>query len=96
MQPEFGTDIHYYLFEPVVDEDSFREKIMGEVSSAISRWMPYLSIQSSEIIIDPQNDARFADTRYGIVITIKLYISGTNIFLPITLGITESGNLDIT
>jgi hypothetical protein len=25
-----------------------------------------------------------------------LYISGTNIFMPVTLGITESGNLDIT
>ena len=96
MQPEFGTDIHYYLFEPISDEDSFRQKIMGEISAAISKWMPYIAIQSSEIITDPQNDARFADTRYGLVITIKIYITGTNIFMPITLGITETGNLDIT
>lgn len=96
MQPEFGTDIHYYLFEPVVDEDSFKERIMGEISAAISKWMPYIAIQSSEIITDPQNDARFSDKRYSLVIRIRIYIISTNIYLPITLGITESGNFDIT
>jgi phage baseplate assembly protein W len=95
MQPEFGTDIQYYLFEPIVDEDSFREKIVGEISSALSKWMPYVSIQNVQLITDPKNDARFSDSRYSVLITINLYISGTNIFMPVTLAITESGNLDI-
>jgi phage baseplate assembly protein W len=96
MQPEFGTDIQYFLFEPIIDEDQFRENIMGEVRSALNRWMPYVAIQSAEIITDPKNDARFAESRYAVIITINLYVSGTNIFMPVTLGITESGNLDIT
>ncbi len=96
MQPEFGTDIQYFLFEPITDEDQFKENIMGEIRSALNKWMPYVAIQSSEIITDPKNDARFADSRYAVIITINLYVSGTNIFMPVTLGITESGNLDIT
>ncbi len=96
MQPEFGTDLHYYLFEPIVDEDSFKEKIIGEITSALNKWMPYVAIQNSEIIMDPKNDTRFSDSRYAVIITVNLYISGTNIFMPVTLGITESGNLDIT
>lgn len=96
MQPEFGTDIHYYLFEPMTDIEVFREKIVGEISSALSKWMPYVAIQSVNLIENPEDDARFADSRYAVVITIDLYISGTNIFMPVTLGITESGNMDIT
>lgn len=96
MQPEFGTDIQYYLFEPMTDIEVFREKIVGEISSALSKWMPYVAIQSVNLIENPEDDARFADSRYAVVITIDLYISGTNIFMPVTLGITESGNMDIT
>lgn len=96
MQPEFGTDIQYYLFEPITDPESYRESIVGEITAALNKWMPYVAIQGVDLITDPKGDARFADSRYAVVITIDLYISGTNIFMPVTLGITESGNMDIT
>lgn len=95
MQPDFGTDIQYYLFEPISDEYTFKENIIGEIRTSLDRWLPYIKIHDAKIILDPKNDARFSDSRYAVVITLSLYISGTNIYVPVALGISESGNLDI-
>ncbi len=95
MQPEFGTDLQYYLFEPITDEDTFRENILGEIRLALNTWMPYVSIQDVNMILDPKEDARFVDSRYAVVITINLFISGTNIYVPVAMGITETGGLEI-
>ena len=95
MQPEFGTDIQYYLFEPISDEYTFKENIIGEIRSSLDKWLPYVKIHDAKIILDPQNDARFSDSRYAVVITINLYISGTNIYVPVAMGISDTGNLDI-
>jgi phage baseplate assembly protein W len=95
MQPEFGTDIQYYLFEPITDEESIKSNIIGEIRSSFDKWLPYVKIHDARIITDPRSDARFSDSRYAVVITINLFITGTNIYAAVALGITESGNLEI-
>ena len=40
MQPEFGTDLQYYLFEQITDELTFKEQLLGEIRSALGMWMP--------------------------------------------------------
>ena len=96
MQPEFGTDIQYYLFEKIIDENTFRENIIGEIRNSLSLWMPYVSIQNIEVNTNPTDDARFKETDHAVVVIINLFISGLNIYLPVTLGISETGNLQIT
>jgi phage baseplate assembly protein W len=97
MQPEFGTDLQYYLFEPIVDELTFKETIVGEIRSALSMWMPYVAIQDVHMNINPIDDGRVASTQVNnaIVITIDIYITGTNIYLPVQIFISETGGLTI-
>jgi phage baseplate assembly protein W len=47
MQPEFGCDVWRVLFEPI---DNIENSIENAIISAVSIWLPYLSI--NEIIFD--------------------------------------------
>lgn len=47
MQPDFGCDVWRVLFEPI---DNIENSIENAIVSAVSIWLPYLSI--NEIIFD--------------------------------------------
>ena len=95
MQPEFGTDLQYYLFEPISDENTFRETISGEIRSSINFWMPYVSVSDILIKINPVEDGRIAEPNNAVVISLEVYITGTNIYLPVRIFISETGTLRI-
>ncbi len=95
MQPEFGTDLQYYLFEQITDEFEFQEKLIGEIRSSLSFWMPYVSIQDLNVDTNPVSDGRIVEPNHAVVITLKLYISGVNIYLPVRLLISETGTLSL-
>lgn len=95
MQPEFGTDLQYYLFEQITDELEFQEKLIGEIRSSLNFWMPYVSIQDLKVDTNPVSDGRIVEPNHAVVITLKLYISGVNIYLPVRLLISETGNLSL-
>ena len=50
--PEFGTDINAILFEP--DDGSLIDRLEESITSAIEKWLPYLSIR--KIVINNQSD----------------------------------------
>lgn len=95
MLPEFGTEIRFILFENISSEGEFIESIRNEISTAITTWMPYLTISELDVNVNP-NDNLVADEPYHAV-TIKLVvkISGTNIYLPIQIFISDVGDLTI-
>lgn len=95
MQPEFGTDLQYYLFEQITDEFEFQENLIGEIRSSLAFWMPYVAIQDVNVNTNPTNDGRISEPNHAVVITLKLYISGTNIYLPVRIFISETGNLSV-
>lgn len=95
MQPEFGTDLQYYLFEQITDELQFQENLIGEIRSSLSFWMPYVSIQDVDVNTNPTDDSRIGEPNHAVVISLKLYISGTNIYLPVRIFISETGNLTV-
>jgi len=95
MQPEFGTDLQYYLFEQITDELDFQEKLIGEIRSALTFWMPYVSIQDVKVDTNPVQDNRIIEPNHAVVITLQVYISGTNIYLPVRLLVSETGNLSV-
>jgi phage baseplate assembly protein W len=67
-QPEFGCDIWKVLFEPIVDGD-IDNKVETSIVSAVSNWLPYLTV--NEIIID-YNDQNKDNNRIGIEISFAL------------------------
>jgi phage baseplate assembly protein W len=66
MQPEFGCDIWKILFEPM---DNIETSIENSILSAVSFWLPYLSI--NEIIFD-YNDNDIDNNRIALDIKFSL------------------------
>lgn len=96
MQPDFGTDLHYFLFEQISDELAFKEAILGEIRSALSYWMPYVSIDSIDMNFRPDETVYLAEPHHVIAISMTLFVSGVNIYLPVRLFVAEDGTLTIT
>jgi phage baseplate assembly protein W len=95
MLPEFGTEIQFVLFENITSEDEFSERIRSEISDAISTWLPYLTIQKLTVDINMSEDGRISDPTHAVGIRLDLLISGTNIYLPIQIFISDTGALTI-
>lgn len=95
MMPEFGTEIRFILFENISSEEQFTERIRGEITSAISTWMPYLVIQDLEVNINMSDDGRVDDPTHAVGILLNVRIAGTNIYLPIQIFISDTGTLTI-
>jgi phage baseplate assembly protein W len=47
MQPQFGSGLQEFLFEPLTDEIASR--IEAEVLDTIARWIPYVTVDSIEV-----------------------------------------------
>ena len=94
MLPEFGTDIRTILFENITSEDSFTNALNGEIESAISEWMPYLVVTELETTI-PANDNRIDEQEHSVKIRLVVQIGATNIYLPIQILISDTGQLEI-
>jgi hypothetical protein len=92
MLPTFGTDIRTILFDNISSEDDFTSRLNSEIETAISEWMPFLTIVQLETII-PAVDPRLDDPGHAVSIKLVVKISGTNIYLPIQIFISDTGNL---
>ena len=70
MNPEFGADISYLLFEGMTDSNI--ANIQDKVTTAISNYIPQIIVDSVDVVYDP--------TYYTINITInyRSIISGTS------------------
>lgn len=95
LQPDFGTDIRTVLFENITDEEEFKERLRGEIQDAIGRWLPYLNILSIVVELNMSDDGRVADPSHAIGITLRVAVSGTNIYLPIRIFISETATIRI-
>ena len=95
MQPEFGTELRYILFENITDEGEFIDRIKGDIIEAITTWIPYVGITSLDVNINMADDGRVDDPSHAVGIFLELKITGTNIYLPIQIFISDTGNLRI-
>jgi len=53
MQPEFGSDVYYLLFEQLYQE-GIAEAARNAIKDAVKIWMPFVTIQ--EVIVTPDTD----------------------------------------
>ncbi len=95
MQPDFGSELRFILFENINDEGDLEEKIKGDIISAITTWLPYLNITRLDVNFNMGDDGRVDDPYHAIGIFLELKITGTNIYLPIQIFISDTGNLRI-
>jgi hypothetical protein len=94
-EPEFGTDIRAVLFENITDEEEFSTRLRGEIEGAISRWLPYLLITELTVNLNMTEDGRIDDPSHAIGIFLRVLISGTNIYLPIRIFISETATIRV-
>lgn len=52
MQPEFGCDIYKILFEPIITDESFENKISNTITEAVNSWLPYIKIDRINYFFD--------------------------------------------
>ena len=63
MLPEFGTNLRWLLFENISDESQFRESLIGTITSAVTTWMPYLSLSNMDVKFNLTDDGRVVELR---------------------------------
>lgn len=95
MQPDFGTDLRATLFENISDEDEFIEKIKDSITNPILQWLQYLSVLSLDVNLNMSEDGRVDDPTHAISISLQVKVSGTNIYLPVQILISDMGDLTI-
>lgn len=95
MQPDFGTELKFILFENINTEEDLEEAIKGDIISAITTWLPYLNVTRLDVNFNMSEDGRVNDPYHAIGIFLELKIVGTNIYLPIQIFISDTGNLRI-
>jgi phage baseplate assembly protein W len=54
MQPEFGCDIYKILFEPIITDDAFENKISNTINEAVNSWLPYINIDRINYFFDDE------------------------------------------
>jgi len=95
MLPDFGTELKFILFENITTEEDFLDRIDGTIRDAIATWMPYILIEKLEVKLNLSEDGRVDEPDHAIGIVLEVKISGTNIYLPIQIFISATGNLQI-
>lgn len=93
LQPEFGTDLKRLLFENIANEEEFKEKISGTITSAISRWLLYLNVIKCNVMFNLDENGNVKDAANTIHIELIVNISGTPTNLPIRIFISDTGTL---
>ena len=48
--PTFGCDIHRIIFDPI--DDSIYDRARSSIEEAVEQWMPFLQIESFDILTD--------------------------------------------
>jgi len=87
-QVTYGTNLLNRLFEPIYQE--LKTDIQDDIFSAINYWLPYLTIETLEILTN-EDDPTLEHT---IKITLSVSISGFET-KTITLLAGENGTLEI-
>lgn len=93
LQPDFGTDLKRLLFENIANEEEFKEKITGTITSAIQRWLLYLGVNKCQVKFNIDENGNTKDSDNTINIELEVNIIGTPINLPVRIFISDTGAL---
>lgn len=90
-QPNFGTDLLKYIFEPINDE--LKGEIRTTILDAITLWLPYINI--TDIVIATADDNESIDN-FTIAITISFSVDSNVSINAITLTANQQGQVTVS
>lgn len=64
MQPSFGCDLHAVLFENMGPE--IESETRSAIVRAVATWMPYLSIDDVEVVLEEDLNRMFVTIEYSL------------------------------
>lgn len=86
MQPLLGTDLPYYVFEPL--SDSLMNQIRTELTDDIRYWLPYIIVDAMNVTYDANSSEKSSHT---ISIGMKFRVTNQGAEQTITIFVTQSG-----
>ena len=89
LQPRFGTDLLYLLFEPNMNE--LKDEIADTITDAVTYWLPYIIITKLDVI-SQQDDPTLIHT---VKISIKFTVTGVDQDKKITIFANEDGVIQV-
>jgi len=94
MQPDFGTEIKFILFENITSEEQFIDGIKNDILEAFDTWMPFLTLEKFTVDINP-DASDLSENDHAIKIDFTVKLRDTSIYLPIRLFISTTGRIEI-
>jgi len=89
IQPTFGTDLLNILFQPNINE--LKDLVSSTITDAITYWLPYIIINTLEIVTQEDDPTLIHD----IKISIKFTTAGVGAEETITIFAGENGVLRV-
>lgn len=78
MQPEFGSDIHRVIFEPMTD-DGLAE-VRASIETAAAQWMPFVQIKDVQVTRDEEYNRITVLITFGLATNANLTDSISLVF----------------
>jgi hypothetical protein len=69
--------------------------LIGTITSAVTTWMPYLSLSNMDVKFNLTDDGRVVDPNNAVSISFIASIIGSPSYFPIQIFISEEGSLQI-
>ena len=89
IQPEFGTDLLFLIFEPNVGE--LKDEIITTISEPVEYWLPYIIL--TELIVTTLDDD--PTMLHNVKVTIGFTVAGLIDNSKITIFADENGILQV-
>jgi len=89
LQPRFGTDLLYLLFEPNINE--LKDEIADTITDAVTYWLPYIIITKLDVV-SQEDDPTLIHT---VQISIKFTVTGVDQDKKITIFANEDGVIQV-
>ena len=89
LQPNFGTDLLYLIFEP--NTDDLVEQIQTTIFEAVSFWLPYITLEQIQVVTNEQDPTLIHQVR----VIINFTVTTTGSEQKITIIANENGNFEV-
>ena len=89
IQPLFGTDLLYLIFEPNVSE--LKDDIITIIGDAVAYWLPYIILTELTVITQEDDPTMI----HNVKITISFTVTGVESNKKITIFANEDGVLQV-
>jgi phage baseplate assembly protein W len=78
MQPDFGSELHRVIFEPMTDDGL--ANVRAIIETATQQWMPFVQINDVQVVRDEDNYTITVIISFGLTTNAGLFDTITLVF----------------